>query len=279
MPARSLAPPPPPYDRSRLVVGSEAAEVAELPAAAAQPRIGFIGTGTMSSAMVRGLSTLDPPMRTITISPRGARNAGQLAIEFMGTVTVATDNQQVLDLSDVIFIGILPEITSATLTALRFEPHHIVISMVAIGAPLRSLKQWCAPASQIVRAIPLPAVAHHAGATVLAPPHPVARELFGALGTVVPLVDEEALTKMMPVTALAGHVYAQQRATQQWLQAQVFLLSHSAHFPPLVTPHSSLHLTPHLCLGHRERSGCVVCGRHLPYNHSRLRWSRSSRDV
>ena len=100
---------------------------------------------------------------------------------------------------------------------------------------------WCAPASQIVRAIPLPAVAHHAGATVLAPPHPLARELFGALGTVVPLVDEEALTKMMPVTALAGHVYAQQRATQQWLQAQVFLLSHSAHFP-----HSSHPILPYI---------------------------------
>ena len=54
----------------------------------------------------------------------------------------------------------------------------------------------------------------------MCPPHPVVTPLFESLGTAVAVEAEETLLKLMPVTALMGQLYAQQRPTQGWLEAQ-----------------------------------------------------------
>ena len=74
-------------------------------------RCGFVGTGTMSAAMVRGLCTANPPVASVAVSPRNAEKAAALAREFPGRVTIAADNQDVVERSDVVFIGVLPAIT------------------------------------------------------------------------------------------------------------------------------------------------------------------------
>ena len=54
----------------------------------------------------------------------------------------------------------------------------------------------------------------------MTPKHPAITALFDALGTVVAVETEAEMKKMMPVTALMGQFYAQQAATQRWLEAQ-----------------------------------------------------------
>ena len=71
-----------------------------------------------------------------------------------------------------------------------------------------------------MRAIPLPPVAKHKGATILTPPHELVVSIFDSLGTAVPVPTEEVMRKMMPVTGLMGQFYAMQRATQAWVQGQ-----------------------------------------------------------
>jgi len=182
---------------------------------------GFVGTGTMSSAIVRGLATLERPPAVILISPRNAAKAAALAAAFPGLVTVAADNQAVVDGCEVVMIGVLPTIAEETCRALRFKPSQTVISLVST-APLEGLRVWCAgvPSESVVRAIPLPPVSKHEGATILTPPHELAVAVFSALGTAVPVATEETMKKMMPVTGLMGQFYAMQRATQTWVQAQ-----------------------------------------------------------
>jgi len=182
---------------------------------------GFVGTGTMSSAIVRGLSTLASPPRSIVLSPRNAEKAAALKEQFPELVCVATDNQAVVDQSDVIFVGVLPKIAEETLRALRFQPRHTVISLVST-ATLPSLREWCAPVppASVVRAIPLPPVAMHRGASLVTPKHSLALAVFEALGTPVVVETEAAMKKMMSVTALMGQFYAQQRETLKWLEAE-----------------------------------------------------------
>ncbi len=181
-------------------------------------RYGFVGTGTMSSAIVRGLCTLPERPAAVTVSPRNAANAAALADEFPGVVTVAKTNQEVLDSSDMVFVGVLPAQTETVLGELAFEPRHIVVSLVST-APLERLYEWCAPVPKesVVRAIPLPPVAKHQGATVMAPPHPAVAALFGSLGTCVPVPTEALMKKMMPMTCTMGMFYASLSAMQGWL--------------------------------------------------------------
>lgn len=187
----------------------------------APARYGFVGVGTMSSAIVRGLCTLDAPPPSVFLSPRNAEKSAKLAGEFPCVVRVAGSNQEVVDACDVVFIGVLPKQAEEVMRALKFTPKHTVVSLVST-APIKLIRECCVPvpAEQVVRAIPLPPVARHRGACVMTPCHAAITTLFDALGTVVPVDDEATMKKMMPVTALMGQLYAQHSATQQWLEAQ-----------------------------------------------------------
>jgi len=183
---------------------------------------GFVGVGTMSSAMVRGICTLPvPPCSAVVLSPRGTAKSAALKGEFPALITIAADNQEVVDKADIIFIGVLPAHAEEVCRALKFSERHTVVSLVST-ASMSLLHEVCSPVphASIVRAIPLPPVAKHRGATVMTPPHAVISALFGSLGTVVPVESETVMKKMLPVSALMGQFYAQQRATQQWLQAE-----------------------------------------------------------
>ncbi len=86
--------------------------------------IGFIGTGTITEAVVSGLCTLAEPPARIMVSPRNAARAQSLSERFQ-QVTVAPDNQSVVDSSDVVCIAICPGIANDVLEALELprEPN------------------------------------------------------------------------------------------------------------------------------------------------------------
>ena len=161
---------------------------------------GFIGTGTMSSAIVRGLCTLDSPPKAIVISPRNAEKAAALRDEFPSLVTIAADNQGVVDACDVVFIGVLPKLCEEVCKSLKFKATQTVCSLVST-ATLEVLRASCpgVPEAQVIRAIPLPPVAKHHGATIMCPPHPVVTPMFESLGTCVAVQTEDTMKKMMPV--------------------------------------------------------------------------------
>ena len=162
---------------------------------------GFVGVGTMSSAMVRGICTLPtPPCQAVVLSPRGSAKSAALASEFPALCTIAASNQEVVDKCDVIFIGVLPKQAEEVCRELKFKDNQIVVSLVST-APMSMLHEACAPVptGSIVRAIPLPPVAKHRGATVMTPPHPAITSLFASLGTVVPVESE---TIMMGTTMI-----------------------------------------------------------------------------
>ena len=182
---------------------------------------GFVGIGTMCSAIVRGRCTLPEAPNTIVLSPRNATKAAALSESYPLIVRVAASNQEAVDGSDVVFIGVLPKQCEEVLRALVFQPRHIVVSLVSTS-PLSLLIDACAPVppNSIVRAIPLPPVAIHRGATVMTPPNLLVQSLFQSLGHVVAVSSEAQLKQLLPVTCLMGQFYEQQRCTQQWLQAQ-----------------------------------------------------------
>ena len=75
--------------------------------------LGFIGTGHIASAVIKGLLKDKERPFNIVVSPRNKDIALALSQQF-STVTVAGSNQEVLDRSDVVFIAVLPNIVAGS---------------------------------------------------------------------------------------------------------------------------------------------------------------------
>ena len=112
--------------------------------------------------------------------------AAALRAEFPDLVNVMPDNQSVVDGSDWIFLGILPRLVDEILAPLKFRKEQIVVSLLstATHAKLQEVLDPV-PKENIVRAIPLPPVAKHVGATILNPPHEEVEAVFNHLGNAV----------------------------------------------------------------------------------------------
>ncbi|NJK42539.1 MAG: NAD(P)-binding domain-containing protein, partial [Aquincola sp.] len=85
-------------------------------------RVGFLGTGEITAAMVRGLQGQG---HSILVSPRNAVMAATLAAE-VPDLTVAP-NDEVVAGSDVVFLCLLAPVAFKVLSTLPFRADHTVI--------------------------------------------------------------------------------------------------------------------------------------------------------
>jgi pyrroline-5-carboxylate reductase len=178
---------------------------------------GVIGVGAIGAAIVTGLceSVQDAPR--IVLSPRNADRAAELASRFP-TVRVAASNQEVIDSSSVLLLCVRPQDARSVLAGLTFSSQQPVISMMA-GISIAALRELIAPAQEIARAIPLPAVAARDGATPIFPPIAAARALFDRLGASIEIPNEPAFEATSASTATFAAYFAYLDAICQWLIA------------------------------------------------------------
>lgn len=171
-----------------------------------QPAVyGFVGTGELTAAVVTGLcaDAADPP--AVVLSPRGRDTGRDLAARFP-TVRVCDSNQDVLDQATSIVLAVRPAAARAVLAELSFEPRHVLLSAMA-GVRLARLRDWTAPAGEVVRVIPLPQAAHGQSLTAMYPDSAVARDLFGRVGGVIVPGAETTLDAFSAATAtFAAHL-------------------------------------------------------------------------
>lgn len=176
-------------------------------------RVGFLGTGEITSAMVRALRG---QAHSILISPRNATVAASLAAEVAG-VTVAP-NEAVVAGSDVVFLCLLARVAEEVLPGLPFRADQTVIS-VMVDAPLAKLRQLCAPATDIAITIPLPPIAKGGCPLPVYPASPVLESLFGARNPVIPLDSETAIAAHLGVSAICSPIIDQLITAAGWLAA------------------------------------------------------------
>lgn len=178
-------------------------------------KLGFLGTGAITSAMVTGLKASGKDTRAILLSPRGAAVAASLANRF-ADVSVAASNQEVVEECETIVIAVRPQIAAEVLAALHFPARATVISLVS-GLPVRRLAELTAPATRISRAVPLPSAARCMSPTAIYPRDPEVVELFGLLGAVIAVEEEERFDALCVITATMAAYFAFAGASAAWL--------------------------------------------------------------
>ncbi|SFT83278.1 pyrroline-5-carboxylate reductase [Paraburkholderia aspalathi] len=178
-------------------------------------RLGFIGTGTITRAVVTGLLRFGVTFDHLSLSPRNAEIATGLA-DLDGRVRVCANNQEVLETSDVVCLAVVPQIATDVLGELRFDSRHHVISFIA-GISIDEVHRLVRTVSKVVRAIPLPAVAEGKGSTATCPPDGVAKSIFSALGEAVEVDDEGKFDALSAVTGTMASFYAVLESQASWL--------------------------------------------------------------
>ena len=95
-------------------------------------KIGFLGCGTIASAIARGIATqTDVPIASIAVTKRSENKSAQLQQDFPSLVSIQEDNQEILDTSDLVFLCVLPQLTHQVLQGVTFDDsRHNLISLV-----------------------------------------------------------------------------------------------------------------------------------------------------
>ena len=172
-------------------------------------RLGFIGTGNITAAMVEGLGG------GVVVSPRGAEVAARLAARFPD-VTVAETNQAVVDHCDMVVLAIRPQVAEAVVRDLRFRAGQKVLSLVA-ATPVEVIREWVGLDLPVVRAVPLPFVADRRCVTPIMPPDAEVAALFDRLGQAVQCRTQDEFDLLAVGSALMGSYFGILETAQDWL--------------------------------------------------------------
>lgn len=195
-------------------------------------KLGFIGTGIISSALVTGFCEGSPEVSVI-VTPRSKKKAEALEARYPSQVRIASNNQQVVDESDWIFLAVLPQQAMDVLRDLRFTPEKKLISLVPT-LDLEEAKKVTGPVAVLVDVVPLPFAAKRIGPVVLCPPVQEAKELLSILGTVVEAKTPEQMSVFRTSTALMSPYYMLLAKVVEWCrekglredQARTYLTSY-----------------------------------------------------
>lgn len=189
-------------------------------------RLGFLGTGTIARAMIDGIIKAKLPIKKITVSPRNEAIAHALKAAYE-TVAVASDNQEVVDASDIVFICLRSQIAPEIMQAMEWRREQIIVSFLAM-ANRNDLEAWSG--QTVYRAVPLPFVANGEHPTPLYPPHPQLETIFNALGGTILLDNEAQFSPFMAAGSMMGLYFRILRCAQDWLVEQGLSTALSGHF-------------------------------------------------
>lgn len=180
-------------------------------------RLGFIGTGSITAAMVRGLKASPLQAWPILLTPRNAELAAELASDLPG-VTVAADNQAVVDSSDMVFLAVRPQIAESVLRPLHFRAGQNVVSLIA-GLSCDTVSDWTG-APHVTRAIPLPFVQNGSDVTPIHPPQADVAQVFDALGKALSVQDAKAFDIYSSASALMATYFSLVETASDWMVAK-----------------------------------------------------------
>ena len=176
--------------------------------------IGFIGTGKISSSIIFGIFKSKLKVKRIYISSRNRNIAKKLANKYR-KIKVLNSNQEIIDKSSTIILGITPNVGNKILSKLNFTKNKKIISLISTIniAKLKKLTKN----KNIVRATPLPPIEIKKGPIIICPPNKFAKDLFKHLGEVIEIKSEKLSYKFWATASIMAAYYEILNVSSSWL--------------------------------------------------------------
>ena len=163
------------------------------------PVLGFLGTGTINSALVRAFCRSEGQKLPIVVSPRSAERAAALKAEFPEQVSVAGSMQEVVDRSDIVFMAVLPKAAEEVYKSLTFPAEMHIVDLIP-RVTEDQVREWTGVMGEIDHIIPLAFVADVPGPIIMYPASPSLRPLLEQIGQVVALSDRRQVAAAQILT-------------------------------------------------------------------------------
>jgi pyrroline-5-carboxylate reductase len=176
--------------------------------------LGFLGTGKISSSIIFGIFKSKLKVKGIYISSRNRNIAKKLAKKYR-KIKVLNDNQEIIDRSSIIFLGVTPNVGNKILSELHFSKNKKIVSLIST-INLDKLRKLTKN-KNIVRATPLPPIEIKKGPIVICPPNKAIKNLFKYLGEVIEIRNEKLSYKFWATASIMAAYYEILNVSSNWL--------------------------------------------------------------
>ena len=177
--------------------------------------LGFIGTGKISSSVIKGISNSKLSYKKIIISPRNYKLSKLLKKKYR-KVTIAKNNQEIVNKSNWVFLAVTPSVGKKIIKELKFKSTQTVISFIST-ITLAELKKAIKVKAKIVRAIPLPPITIKKGPVPICPPNKKVKAFFDKVGTTVEIKNEKSSINFWSTSGMMAPFYQLLSAMTDWL--------------------------------------------------------------
>ena len=178
-------------------------------------KLGFIGTGNITVAVVKGICTSNISYKKILISPRNKKKAVNLKKKFK-KIVIAKNNQEIVDKCNWVFLAVTPKVGEKILPKLSFKSNQKIISFIST-INLSQLKKMVKKKTKIVRAIPLPPISLGKGPLPLFPPDRQMKSFFDKIGTTVGIRSEKLSNNFWATSGMMAPFYEILKILTDWL--------------------------------------------------------------
>ena len=179
--------------------------------------IGFLGSGHITSSIIEGIFKSKLKIKKIYISPRNKLISKKISKRFK-KVTIAINNQQVIDRSNWVFLAVTPQVGSKILNKLKFNKNKKIISFIST-INLEKLKKYTKN-KNIFRVIPLPFIGMRKGPIIICPKNNQLKNFFKHLGKVIELKNEKISKAFWSTSSFMASFYFLLNQTSNWLTSK-----------------------------------------------------------
>ena len=178
-------------------------------------KLGFIGTGKITSSVITGICKSNISFKKIFISQRNKKISKQLKKRFR-KIIIARNNQQIVDNCNWIFLAVTPTVGDKIIKDLKFKSNQTIISFIST-ITISELKKMIKVKAEIVRAIPLPPISLKKGPVPICPPNKKVKNFFDKIGSTLEIKNEKLSINFWATSGMMASYYEILRAMSEWL--------------------------------------------------------------
>ena len=178
-------------------------------------KLGFIGTGKISSSVITGICGSSIKYSKIYISSRNSKIAKGLKKKFK-KILIEKDNQKIVDNSNWVFLAVTPTVGEKIIKNLKFRSSQTIVSFIST-ITIPALKNMIKVNADVVRAIPLPPISLKKGPVPICPPNKKVKNFFNKIGSTVEIKNEKLSINFWSTSGMMASYYEILKIMSDWL--------------------------------------------------------------